>query len=113
MKRIDYEQYLQDFNCVHGKEVNQAIYKFFEGESEIKLFLDLVDGTTGKVQYDFYNLLLDKIYSKGYSLTGVSMSYSRFQRLKSLLCLSLYIDLREKHNKFFVENNYRFLQDLL
>jgi hypothetical protein len=113
MKRIDYEQYLQDFNCVHGKEVKRAIYKFFNDESEIKLFLDLVDMNKGKIQYDFYTLLVNKIYCKGYSLTGVCMSYSRFQRLKSLLCLSLFFDLREEYNNFFVKNNYMFLQDLL
>jgi hypothetical protein len=114
MKEIDYEQYIQDFNCVYGKEVKKAVYEFFENESEIKFFLDLVDVNKGKIQHEFYVLLNKELKRKGYiSPDKKRWSYPAFERFKYLLFLSLYIDLREKHNDFFVEKNYGFLQDLL
>jgi hypothetical protein len=114
MKEIDYEQYIQDFNCIYGKEVKKAVYEFFENESEIKFFLDLVDVNKGKIQHEFYVLLNKELKRKGYiSPDKKRWSYPAFERFKSLLFLSLFIDLREKYNDFFVEKNYRFLQDLL
>jgi hypothetical protein len=114
MKEIDYEQYIQDFNCIYGKEVKKAVYEFFENESEIKLFLDLVSLNKGKIQHEFYVLLNKELKRKGYiSPDKKRWSYPAFERFKSLLFLSLFIDLREKYNDFFVEKNYRFLQDLL
>jgi hypothetical protein len=114
MKEIDYEQYIQDFNCIYGKEVKKAVYEFFENESEIKFFLDLVDVNKGKIQHEFYVLLNKELKRKGYiSPDKKWWSYHAFERFKYLLFLSLFIDLREKYNDFFLRNNYRFLQDLL
>jgi hypothetical protein len=114
MKEIDYEQFIEDFNCVYGADVKQAVYEFFENESEIRLFLNLVSLNKGKIQHEFYVLLDKELKRKGYVLPNKKRwSYPAFERFKYLLFLSLFIDLREKYNDFFVEKNYRFLQDLL
>jgi hypothetical protein len=114
MKRIDYEQYIQDFNCVHGKEVKKAVYEFFKNESEVKLFLDLIAVTKGKIQHDFYVFLNKELKSKGSILSDKKRwNYPAFERFKYLLFLSVCIDLRDVYNDFFLKNNYIFLQDLL
>jgi hypothetical protein len=113
MKRIDYEQYLRDFSCVHGKEVKRAIYKFFEGDSEIKLFLDLVDVTKGTVQYDFFTLLLNRLDFRGYSLSEERLTFFNFQKVASFFFVWLFFVMREEYYDFFMKNNYSFLHDLL
>jgi hypothetical protein len=113
MKRIDYEQYLQDFNCVHGNELKKAIYEFFEKENEIKRFLDLVTLTKGLKQYDNYTLLWNRFELKGYSLTGGRWNYSEFQDWAPLFFLCLFFNLREEYHDFFIKKSYRFLRDLL
>lgn len=104
MKDIDYEQFIEDFNCVYGKEIKKAIYEFFENESEVKLFLDLIAVNKGKIQYEFYVLLNKELKRKRYVLPDKKRwSYPAFERFKFLSLLSLYIDLREKYNDFLLK----------
>jgi hypothetical protein len=54
---------------VHDKEVEKAIYEFFENESEIKFFLDLIAVNKGKIQPEFYVQLNKELKRKGFILS--------------------------------------------
>jgi hypothetical protein len=110
--RIAFEDYWNDFYCVHENELKQSIFDLFKNESEIKFFIDAIEYSDGHRQYDFYTLLLNRLDWRGYSITE-RLNYSEFQYYKKTFYLHLFYALREEYYDFFVSMKYNFLNDLL